>query len=59
MDYLLFYWAFSSLFAYNFFTDKKSCLFGHYLFMFILGCLFGWFVLPVVIGKAIDKILNS
>ena len=59
MYYLLFYWIFSSLFAYNFIRDKDTKLLGYHLFMIVLSTLFGMAILPISLGLAVDKILNS
>lgn len=58
MDYLFFYWIFSSLFAYNYLLDKDNAPLGHHIFMSVLGIGFGWIIFPVVLGDAIDKINN-
>ena len=57
MDYLLFYWAFSSLFAYGFWMDLyefKSI--GNHLVSIIFGCIIGWLIFPIMIGHSMVKI---
>jgi len=60
MNYLLFYWIFSSLFAYGYLLDEnEKHLIGHHVFMSVLGILFGWITFPLLTGKSINKILRG
>jgi len=60
MNYLLFYWIFSSLFAYGYLLDEnEKHLIGHHVLMFLTGIFIGWIILPIKLGKIADKILNE